>query len=211
MDGNRAVKKAVRIRDHNLQWATHPPLLESVRTSISPGAFDHLLQEWTEAMRTRATREASTAPTEPARYHVHTGVLCADRAVVATKRTCSARCERNNGLLCRHILRVYMAENSEELDDQLIHPFWREEKGSEDDSEDDDENHDAQGLRPKGSSFAPFPDFSPDKKKTNYLYSNMWVFLAARMLHFSLESRQVGGDYKFSHFFLFLDKILVFF
>ena len=75
MDGNRAVKKAVRIRDHNLQWATHPPLLESVRTSISPGAFDHLLQEWTEATRTRATREASTAPTEPARYHVHTGVL----------------------------------------------------------------------------------------------------------------------------------------
>ena len=29
------------------------------------------------------------------------------------------------------------------------------------------------------------------------------------MLHFSLESRHVGGDSKFSHFFLFLDKILV--
>ena len=31
------------------------------------------------------------------------------------------------------------------------------------------------------------------------------------MLHFSLESRHVGGDSKFSHFFLFLDKILVLF
>ena len=29
------------------------------------------------------------------------------------------------------------------------------------------------------------------------------------MLHFTLESRHVGGDSKFSHFFLFLDKILV--
>ena len=29
------------------------------------------------------------------------------------------------------------------------------------------------------------------------------------MLHFSLQSRHVGGDSKFSHFFLFLDKILV--
>jgi len=31
------------------------------------------------------------------------------------------------------------------------------------------------------------------------------------MLHFTLESRHVGGDSKFSHFFLFLDKILVLF
>ena len=143
IDGNGAVKKSVRIRGHNLQQATHPPLLEAVRTSVSPAAFDHLLREYKEASRTRATRAESTPPSEPARYHVHTGVLCTDRAVVATKRTCSARCERNHGLPCRHILRVYTAESSEELDVKLIHPFWREGKGSEDDREDDDEYHDA--------------------------------------------------------------------
>ena len=77
--------------------------------------------------------------TGPAKYHVFTGELKEERAVVATKRTCSARCELNMGLPCRHILRVHVAENSDELDADLIHPFWRERDGSEDDSEDDGE------------------------------------------------------------------------
>ena len=45
MDGNRAVKKSVRIRDHNLQRAIHPPLPESVRTSVSLGAFGYLMEK----------------------------------------------------------------------------------------------------------------------------------------------------------------------
>ena len=143
LDGNRAVKRSVRIRDHELQRTQHPPLLESVRTSVSPGAFDYLLQEYKKAHPMRAARAESTAPTEPARYHVHTGALNKERAVVATTRTCSARCEWNYGLPCRHILRVYMAENSETLDNELIHPFWREGNVSEDDSEDDEEYQDA--------------------------------------------------------------------
>ena len=137
------MKRSVRIRDHELQRTQHPPLLESVRTSVSPGAFDYLLQEYKKAHPMRAARAESTAPTEPARYHVHTGALNKERAVVATTRTCSARCEWNYGLPCRHILRVYMAENSETLDNELIHPFWREGNVSEDDSEDDEEYQDA--------------------------------------------------------------------
>ena len=75
---------------------------------------------------------------------MHTGALNKERSVVATTRTCSARCEWNHGLPCRHILRVYVAENLDELDDELIHPFWRERTGgSEDDSEDDEVYHDA--------------------------------------------------------------------
>jgi hypothetical protein len=144
MDGNGAVKRSVRIRDHAVQAGQHPPLLESVRSSVSPGAFDYLLKEYQEARPLRAARAESTAPTGPARYHVHTGALNKERAVVATKRTCSARCEWNHGLPCRHILRVYVAENLDELDDELIHPFWRERTGgSEDDSEDDEVYHDA--------------------------------------------------------------------
>ena len=144
LDGNRAVKRSVRIRDHELQRAQHPPLLESVRTSVSPGAFDYLLQEYRAAQPMRAALAESTAPTEPARYHVLPGVLKKKNpAVVATTRTCSARCEWNHGLPCRHILRVYMAENSETLDVELIHPFWREGNVSEDDSEDDEEYQDA--------------------------------------------------------------------
>ena len=103
IDGNGAVKKSVRISDHILQRAKHLPLLESMRTSISPGVSDHLQQqEYTEASRRRATRDESTASTEPARYHVHTGVLCTERAVVATKRAPAPR-GANGTTACRDI------------------------------------------------------------------------------------------------------------
>ena len=121
MDGAKAVKKSVRIREHNATRATHPPLLETLRASISPGAFDYLMDEYKRAVAMSAL--AVTDVPGPAQYHVCIGRSIAP--VVATLRTCSARCHVNRGLPCRHILRVHMAENSEHLDEDLIHNFWR--------------------------------------------------------------------------------------
>ena len=54
LDGNKAVKKSVRIKEQELNRASYPPLLENVRASVTPGAFDYLMDEYKSARPLRA-------------------------------------------------------------------------------------------------------------------------------------------------------------
>ena len=162
MEGRKRVRTEVKIRDQEYRSGGYPPVLEAVRVSLSPGAFEILLESWEHATRwvcreieeenvdaTEAGGEVDGAPVTPVRrFRVGTTTdLSKDRAVEATMSKCSARCPQNWGLPCAHILRVHQAMNAESMSLDLVHPFWRRAGGdggeTESESESDEDYHDA--------------------------------------------------------------------
>ena len=162
MEGRKRVRTEVKLRDQEYRSGGYPPVLEAVRVSLSPGAFELLLEWWESATpwvcreieeenvdATEAGGEVDGAPvTAVRRFRVGTTTdLSKDRAVEATMSTCSARCPQNWGLPCAHILRVHQAMNAESMSLELVHPFWRRVGGNggemESESESDEDYHDA--------------------------------------------------------------------
>ena len=57
--------------------------------------------------------------------------IAAGHYVLATTRTCSARCPISSGLACAHQLCVYQATNTHQLDLCVVNPFWMVRVGGE--------------------------------------------------------------------------------
>jgi hypothetical protein len=110
-------------------------------------------------MSAHALREAALVEADRTRVVPRvTGALRKECAILATKCTCSARREWNMGFQCRRVLRVHMAENGKALHEDIIHLFWSERDGSEDDSEVDEVSEDAEeAVRGAGCEVAENP------------------------------------------------------